>query len=160
MKNGSVVTETFSLELFEELTHGLLIRELNESESTTAHRYAVIDGTIVDLHPGLTDEQVNQLIQDASNANGIEFQMTPTDFLRFFGAMRRIAIRGLAKGGDPVAEDLLNMFNRVPYISSTDMDLKNGLMYFESLPIEIFGAANPFAGITNEFITTGKSFVS
>lgn len=158
--SGIVEIKTFSLEFFEEETNGLLIRELAEGESTMVHRYAVIDGAITDLYPTLSDAEINQSLLDAVGATTLVFKLTPTDFLRFLGAGRRIAIRSLAKGGDPVAEDMLDMFNRVPYIASDDNDLKQGLAYLASLSGTLFGGANPFAGISEEFVATGKTFVS
>lgn len=157
---GTVSVQGFLPEFFEEQTQGFLTRELVDGESALPHRYGVVDGVITDMYPTLTDEQINQrlLTPTALASNG--FQLSPTEFLRFLGAMRRIAIRSLAKAGDPVAEDLLDMFNRVPYISSTDTDLQNGLLYLENLPNETFGGANPFVGVVTEFAETGKTFIS
>lgn len=158
--SGSVICQSIPLEFFEEQTHDLLFKELAEGESTMAHRYAVVDGVITDMYPTLSDAEINQNLLDAVVASTLVFKLTPTDFLRFLGAGRRIAIRGLAKGGDPVAEDMLDMFNRVPYIASDDNDLKQGLAYLASLSGMLFGGANPFAGISEEFVATGKTFVS
>jgi hypothetical protein len=145
-------------------TEGRVFKRLEPGESTLAHRYGIDNDTIIDMHPGKTDQEVEEITLAENAARAIElsadFKLSPNDFLRFLGGQRRIAVRALAKSGDPVAEDMLDMFNRSGVIESKDADLNFALGYFSALPTDRFGngAVNPFVGVVEEFATNGMNF--
>lgn len=156
--NNSVVVQTIQDADFESLAPDAVFKLLGKSDSTVSHRYGNVAGVIVDFFPGLSDEAAEtaytaKSLSESVQANS-DFKITPNDFLRFLGAVRRMAIRERAKAGDLVAEDMLDMFNRVAYIESTDADLKASLSYLETLE------SGAFTGISADFFANGSSFVS
>lgn len=157
--SAGVMTAAFEDSEMDANTVGsITVMELKGKTSTLALRYKLVDGKIVDQFVGVSDSDVIKAVETARDAAQAEvdskFTISSNDFLRFLGATRRVAIRRLAAGGDQVAEDFLDMFNRVTTVDSKDADLAAALKYLEGVDGKTFG------GLTDEFFTTGRNFVS
>lgn len=167
--NDSVLSPEEIATLFESFPH----QELLGGQSELALRYKFENSSFVDQYPGMSDVQVMAAVKLAGEeANALtqteiktKFEIAPTDFLRFLGAVRRINIRGLVVAGEPVATDFMDMFDRVSAtpgskMNSQDSDLKQALQYLQALPDAAFGvgATNPFASVYDDFYELGYTF--
>lgn len=104
--------------------------EVQDGMSTLEIRYGCVDGCVIDLFTGMTDDQVHAaVIQENTASSALEQQVTkvsPVEFKLLFTPQERIAIKAV-RSTDPIIDDFYDIAED-PRLTHVDLSLQTTKM--------------------------------